>query len=124
MDDRGPAAGWVQITGARSRGQGLAVRSYCTALPVYPCPCAHSTHPPPKPGRSSSHSLLILYRCTRNFGSNGCRVFLLNLPYGMDHAEMGDLCSEFGAVVVGPRHTQYIGPRRAPHRIAIADPPL
>jgi nucleolin len=49
--------------------------------------------------------LLILYRCTRNFDFNARKVSVSNLPWGMDHLDLQDLCSEFGAVEVGPRHT-------------------
>jgi len=52
-----------------------------------------------------SHSLIILYRCTRNFESDARKVYIGNLSFGMDHLDLRDMCSEFGAVEVGPRHT-------------------
>jgi len=56
-------------------------------------------------GRSSAHSLLIMYRCTLNFGFDARRVYIGNLSFGMDHLDLKDVCSEFGAVEVGPQHT-------------------
>jgi hypothetical protein len=49
--------------------------------------------------------LLIMYRCTLNFGFDARRVYIGNLSFGMDHLDLKDVCSEFGAVEVGPQHT-------------------
>ena len=49
--------------------------------------------------------MLILYRCTRNFEFSACKVFVGNLSSDMDNVDLKDMCSEFGAVEVGPRHT-------------------
>jgi hypothetical protein len=45
----------------------------------------------------------MLYRCTRNFVFNGRKVHVSNLPRSMDQLDLQDMCSEFGAVDVGPR---------------------
>jgi len=41
----------------------------------------------------------------RNFEFDARKVYFGNLSWGMDHLDLQDLCSEFGAVEVGPQHT-------------------
>jgi hypothetical protein len=49
--------------------------------------------------------LLIIYRCTLNF-ADARKLYFGNLSFGMDHLDLKDMCSEFGAVEVGPQqHT-------------------